>query len=186
MTYPGNKGIIFIKVLGVIVALVSLYIAIFDLRSISIYGLGTNVVISLILTLLLFITGIGIFQRNDIARSFYLVLALLVLGFSVWGTYKYISSVHQSDLANSQASSSYKSSEQTLIYAYEHDPSLTPSQRQQDIQNVQKEYLSQPYSKQQPEKIAGFALWQIITYYSLAIIPVLFLTRKRLKQYFNY
>ncbi len=133
--------------------------------------------------------GIGLILRKELARFVYVVLAILGLLLTIYGTVHIFNShaFKVIDYVKTQETQTINRDQQQITNIQNNNPStglqLTDVQKQQAIQNLQ---LNISRIKKSRDKLSNSRLYfGLIQGYLLAIVPLVFLTRPSVKKLFS-
>lgn len=152
-------------------------LSIFGIVRILGYGGGAVGSLAGAVDILYVLVGIGIALRKEMARVVYVVLAVIGLIFSVIGTFNYLAYTQK---ISSQQASATAQAQQTIVQT-ENNKSLSASERQRIVQNVQNNLALEKKTDQASE----VGLLNLIPDYLIALVPLIFLTRQSVKDQFN-
>jgi hypothetical protein len=161
-------------------------ISVFDKAGIAIY----------IIDAIYLIVGVGLILRKELARIAYVVIGIILLLIGLYGTVKYFRESHSVSGSaaiyadETTSAQTGVNGDQTTISNYENNTSIPAAQKQQIISGLEsdlkkdQQQLSQ--DKQLQKQNSGInALVKLIPTYLLAILPLVFLTRSKVKEVFS-
>ena len=122
------------------------------------------------------ILGVGIILRLSLARTIFIILAALMLVFSVYATFGYLSERGKYNNTNSSQIIGL----QAAISKYQNDNSISAAQRAKYISVLT---TSEGVVRQQMYKIK-VPLTTVVFEYVISIVPLVFLTRPKVRQAF--
>ncbi len=161
-----------------------IFLSVLSLLSWVSVGLKSSTeVIGLILALVQLGLGIGIIMKKEIARLGYIIASSILLIFSLFGTFNYIHQQNQVDKVNNPQLTSL----QNTIQNYQNDSSLSLSRKATILKSLQKSeavVISQQISLNEVGKTM-IPLRNVVVGYLIAILPIAFLTRSRVKKVFS-
>lgn len=175
----GNTNLIkvLVMIFGAIMIIVAAITFITWLKVARIPGFNkiTNV-LGLILAAGEFALGIGILMRREIARSTFIVVALIVFVFSLIGSYNYYRAIHDSSVSRKKEIVTT----QQVVINYQNNTFIPASEKTQLIQkatqNEQQFLLELQKSKA--------SIMPLIEAYVISLLPIIFLTRRSVKEIF--
>lgn len=172
---------IWIIILGIFIIAVSLYSLVFGIISTVKYPSasgGFGVILSLGQLLL----GVGILKRHELARSIYVILAIISVVFAVYSTFIFFSYGQQSYQQSQQVVANINAQTEKLTVQYQNNQSLSETQKNEKIEalkEAQKGY-QQAFSGSRTKTVLS-----ILLLWATSLVPLIFLTRERVKQEFN-
>jgi len=137
---------------------------------------GSNI-LGLILDCIELILGIGIMMKREAARSAYMFVAVILLIFSLYGTYNYLTSLHRYN----QSQQAYINHTQQTITQYQNNPNISASDKAQIIKSLQD---TEKREQQQVSK-TNKTLLPFIEGYAISLLPLVFLSRPSVKEIFE-
>lgn len=174
---PPTLIIALITIFGAYLAVTALLGLVGSLKLLSFGVVRTSGAVISIIDVVYIIVGLGIILRKEIARVAYIVIAVIGLGLSVYGTVKYFQSLNNVTNAQQQ----YISSTNAQISGYQNNPAIPSGQKKQITQQLKNDENTQIklISKEKKDSIAP-----LIEGYAIAIVPLIFLTRPSVKKEF--
>jgi len=171
------------KVIVVCIWLIGAFISIpaalslFGTAKILSYGIsgGAGSIVTVINVVYLLI-GVGIILRKEMARIAFVVLAVIGLLLSVYGTFNYFKAAHAVSNSESQAIVIT----QREITQYQNNKSIPDSQKQVIVSE-----LKQTLAREEKAAHSTVKLYNLIPAYLIALIPLIFLTRPSVKEQFS-
>lgn len=191
--------IIGVIALGVFIAVPAL-LSIIGWAKIISYGninaLGKTGVLIYTIDAIYLIVGVGLILRKEFARITYVVIGVILLLIGLYGTINYFRESHSisgvaayytEEVASAQTG---VNGDQTTISSYQNNTSIPASQKQQIISelegNLKQDQQQLKQLKQLQKQNSGISsLVKLIPTYLLAILPLVFLTRPRVKEVFS-
>jgi hypothetical protein len=120
--------------------------------------------------------GTGILRRKEIARTIYVIVAVISLFFSIFGTVSYLN-------ARSTASSGAVTAENSMqseINNIKNNSNIPASQKDQELTD-----LEQSLSQVKANNNQVFSVTSLVEGYAISILSLVFLTRPKVKQVFK-
>jgi hypothetical protein len=126
--------------------------------------------------------GVGIFLLNEAARAAYVLLSAIVLALTGIGLVMFLSHINHVYTSSAIANASLSKSElEKSIVNAQNNKTLTPTQRQEIIQTLQKQINNAP-SSSGALKIKQYLSDGLLIV--MAIFPLVFFTRPAIKEVF--